>query len=273
MNGLKGLVAGLMTLAFIVGAALLVLLYFPGRDLTDSARFSDIAVDQITSPRGAGILAPVIVDSIRQYAAARGLDLPQDTVDTLTRTTRDAIERDEVATTMRPIVRAAQDNLLQHPERPLVIPTGAARPVIAEALDRQVPGAGQAVPPPEVFPDVPLQVSRPARPALRALDWMRDNAILVVLGTAVAAVLALLASPRKAGTSMAMGIGLALLAGLPPLTHWVLPPLAEMSTEGRYGGIARMIAEEATRDWGQVSLALLAIGFGWAILGQLIFRR
>lgn len=255
MNGAKGLLAGLLVVLFLAGALLLQQMYFVGREVGDSSRFAGTATQVIRTDRGSELVARLVTDRIPAVGAQA------------TPAVRAALRRPDVVDGLRPAIRDGHRDLMRHPERGLVIATGALRPAVVDVVGRE-----DVVPPASSFPPVTLPVAAPARPAVSGLHWLTENWLLVALLTAIVGAMALGASPRRGRTATAMGVCVAALALVPPAVHALLPPLAELAVDGRFSDLARMLSERLTDNWGPVSLGTLAVGFGLAVLGQAAFR-
>lgn len=273
MNGPRGALAGLMVVVFVLSAAVLQLMLFIGRDVTQSDRFGDVASRVVASPRGADVIAPIVTRRLEALSAQSGVPLPTAGQDAVRRAVRSAITRPGFRDAVRPDLVRAHEDLLTRPEDGLAIPTSSTRPAVVSAFDAAVPGAGSAVPSASQFPVITVPVNSAAQPALRAVHSLGERWALALVALILSGAVAIGVSPRPARTARAMGVSVALLAVVPPLIRWALPPLAEMATRETYGPLSRAFADELTASWGTVSIWTAAAGIVMAIVADLFFRR
>ena len=147
MNGAKGLLAGLLVGVFLAGALLLQQMYFVGREVGDSSRFAGTAADVIRTERGSELVARLVSERIPAVGAQAEP------------TVRAALRRADVVAGLRPAIRDGHRDLMRHPERGLVIATGALRPAVVDVVGRD-----DVVPAASLFPPVTMPVARPAHP-------------------------------------------------------------------------------------------------------------
>lgn len=273
MNGPRGALAGLMVLVFVVSAAVLQLMLFVGRDVTQSGRFGDVASRVVASERGADVIAPIVTRRLEAVSAQSGVPVPASAQDAVRRAVRTAITRPGFRDAVRPDLVRAHSDLLTRPQDGLAIPTSSTRPAVVAAFDSALPGAGATVPSADQFPVITIPVNSAAQPALRAVHSLGERWALALVTLVLAGAVAIGVSPRPARTARAMGVSVALLAVVPPLVRWILPPLAEMATRETYGPLSRAFADELTRSWATASIWTAAAGIGMAICADLFFRR
>lgn len=233
----------------VVAAVAAEAAWLAGRALEED-RFAAATSAALRSPEGQDALAARLQDVAR---AQTGRELPRAELDA---TVRAATRDPRVEPVLAAVAAGAREGLVRGGDGELELaPLRPALVAAAERVDLQGSGGDSGlaarVPPPEALGAIALPDLAPV-PLLRAavLDELPRAAVLIALAAAALVTLALMASPRRAGTARAAGWALVLAAALPPLARLVGPLVADRLASGSaLGPFAGRLTAELLADW------------------------
>jgi hypothetical protein len=251
-------VAALLVALAVLAALAAEAAWLAGRAL-DADRFAEATGDALRSPEGRAAVADRIQAVVRAQA---GEELPRDRLDAVLREAAGDPRLDPV---LAAVAAGGRDELLADGADDATLDLAPLRPAVAEAAERLDPELAARLPPAEELGAIELPDLGAAPPRASVVDELPRAGTLAGLGAAALVTLALMVSPRRAGTARAAGIGLLVAAALPPLARFLGPEAAEGAAEGgALGPFAERLTAELLADW-WIPCAVCA-GAGLALL-------